>query len=389
MKKICSFFAAFCLFGIALAAPKDTLRVEDSAHFEQGIVEKSTVLTDENATIFIEFPRTIQAVEKLTKSRFTGELLSPKEIEKPAKHPKTRMDQYFSFEILSGEGEVLQFSDRVSGRRSITQYQIDKNPEEYVAGALPIMVFVTTSETARKLALWKFISEEKGWKRIGGVQEGDADAKEKILTVKLPETGTYTIFDEWPLPSGENSPYEDNYVETLEFLELQQIQIANQIASLKAAGVTSLVELRAQEALENSENEAIGDDNLFEDGSEFRLDSDLFPDGENTIPAVEIPDTTFETTPKAEVTPIDPTAKFGLGATTPLGELSLNSFTANGANNQPKTLTTPTGETIDQPIGATLPEAGASNWWSWNLAILILFLSAIIGGSWWVIKENS
>ena len=119
------------------------------------------------------------------------------------------------------------------------------------------------------------------------------------------------------------------------------------------------------------------------DGPEriFALDPTLFPDGTQTIP-------TIEPTPlPTSLTPTDQSAGFGLGLTPQLGELGLASITATGnPTTQPQTLTTPTGEIIDQPIGATLPEAGVNNWWSWNLAILILFLGGIICGTWCVIR---
>ncbi|PID70827.1 hypothetical protein CSB37_00210 [bacterium DOLZORAL124_38_8] len=377
--------------GVVLAASKAVLRVEDSATFKAGVVDHSTVLADEEGTVFVEFPRSILAVETLSHARFEGEILPPKLIEKPAENPKTRMESLVSFEILSGEGEQLTFTDRVLGSRRVSQSFMDKHPDEYVVGALPTLVFVAPDESVGRLKLWRFVSEKEGWIRAGGVQEKTEDGP-VVFTAKLEKTGVYTIFDEEPKPKGKVFSVDAEYEQTLAYLEQQKAKIDAQINQLKAAGVTSVAELADLEA---SQTEGVNESNLFEPDSAFELDPNLFPDGENT--EVSVNDSVQNSVKKSD--PLIDNKKsenqrFGLGTASQLGELSLASLTKRSPQTKSmreKQLETPEGETINQPVGAQLPEAGMKSnnlWWSWNLFWLVLLFGAIVGGSWWVIKEN-
>lgn len=258
MKKLFAGLWACGLFcGGVFAAPTEPLRVSQSAKIEQGYLDETVVLTDSDGGVFLEFPKSLKVLYSESKAAFDGELLSPVKIELPDQSPRTRMKELYSFDLVSDAGEPLFFTDRISTLHQRNRMrELILNPENTESGSRPKLLFVLQDDSVRNPRLWRYISEEEGWSRVGGVVSESGE--KRIFSAKISLTGKYSIFDESPIST---DAFED-YIpeETIESLSAKIERLQSQ-----------LHEMKAEEGLFDGENEiffeqqsSLEDEALFE-----------------------------------------------------------------------------------------------------------------------------
>jgi len=176
------------------------MRTEDAIMVQNGQVLETGVLADSEGQVFIEFIKGTRVLREEDRTLFTGAILPPAIIGLPARSPRTRMEELLTFELLPDSGDALQFKDKfdVMTRRNRLRYEY-MNPGAVLRTALVQLIMPIEGDIGSP-KLWKFLSEEEGWMRIGGKIEESSTPDVRIFSSTLQETGVFAIFDEDPPP---------------------------------------------------------------------------------------------------------------------------------------------------------------------------------------------
>lgn len=201
MKKL--FLFGFVLTGISffcegLVLAVEPIRANAFIPMVEGEITETGLLVEAGGKVFIEFPKGTLVVKKETRESFTGSLFPPEIIERPAKNPRPRMNELFSFELLGDTADKLLFTDKFSLMSELSRLREKfQNPESFER-TIVVRVLAPIREEVGKLGLWEFRGEDAGWTRRGGMQKESSDPEIMVFMAVIRGTGTFTVFDEDP-----------------------------------------------------------------------------------------------------------------------------------------------------------------------------------------------
>lgn len=184
------------------------LKTANSVNIVNGAITETVVISDDSGQIFIEFIKGDRVAKSLDGQIYNGEILPPFRIDSPAKAPRARMRELLSFELISDTNESLDLIDQFTAMqakerlRNSLRNQIDTRSQ----GAQIITLF-NAAENINNPALWHYNAAnlERPWERLGGIMGETPAGEDRVFSAYLYGTGTYTIWDENPLPTFEVS----------------------------------------------------------------------------------------------------------------------------------------------------------------------------------------
>ncbi len=260
----------------ATALGQSRLKTTNSVAIKDGFIVESVVLADASSQLFLEFIKNDRVAKSLDGQIYTGEILPPVKIDSPAKAPRARMREVLSFEVISDTSEALELIDQFSALHSKVRLRqsLSNQAGERTQGAQLIALFDVADEINNP-ALWRYMPENplSPWKRLGGITGETPAGEDQIFSAYLFSTGTFTIWDENPLPTFEPSFINDE----IEFAEPSPYpsvtEEEEELSLLEEADFVELLE---------------GDAALFEDELETLSEPE---DDELTVPAVSTTET--------------------------------------------------------------------------------------------------
>jgi hypothetical protein len=180
---------------------KESLRTLDSIEFENGEVQKTGLIADTEGRIFLEFNETVLAVITDGKTKFTGEIMPPEIIVLPARTPRARMREIFTFELLADTGEEISFSDKIDLLNERNRIRLSYNDPDSLVRTAAVKLLSPIKEEFRILALWKYLPAEDKWKRLGGKTNDTSEEDTSVFSAIIWGTGIYSLLDENPSPT--------------------------------------------------------------------------------------------------------------------------------------------------------------------------------------------
>jgi hypothetical protein len=194
------FFLGTTLLATTVVA-KEPLRTQDSVIVKGGKISQTSIISDPNGEIFLEFLKDMRVINSSDRTSFEGEILPPALISLPDRAPRPRMQEILTFELLADTAERILFTDKFSllQRASIARMQLT-DPDNFQRTSL-VKVFAPIKNQQNVLALWEYKGNDEGWARLGGSAEVSSDPDVLVFSSSIKSTGIFTIFEENPPPS--------------------------------------------------------------------------------------------------------------------------------------------------------------------------------------------
>jgi hypothetical protein len=190
------------LFSVSPLVFGESLKTDSSVEVKAGDAENNAVLADSGGNLYLEFSDKTRVVYALDHTLFTGEILAPTPIEQPGKSPRPRMREIISFEFMPDTGDNILFVDRLN-----TLHQANRirekytNPEGLISTARVKLIVPIGDPKIGNPKLWEYISDDEGWKRVGGKIEESSTDGIRIFSASMMNSGRFTVFDEAPAPT--------------------------------------------------------------------------------------------------------------------------------------------------------------------------------------------
>lgn len=188
------------------SAQRSPLRSQTSVLIQGGKVVESAILADADGQVFIEVPLRLQAKIKGLKSpNYTGELLAPIIREPINKAPRERMRNVVSFDFGSITGDHLQLTDRYYGLSQQRIKKLQSQDQDLKRYVMKVFVPVKTEQNIRTPKLYRYNNAKNTWQKIGGTLNQTQDNTTQLFQATITETGSYTLWDENPMPQFQNA----------------------------------------------------------------------------------------------------------------------------------------------------------------------------------------
>ncbi|NCP67574.1 hypothetical protein GW756_04870 [bacterium] len=203
MQKLILFGLLIIALSSATALGQSRLKTANSVNIKDGYIEETVVLVDDAGELYLEFIKDDRVAKSLDGQIYTGEILPPIQIDALAKAPRARMREVLSFEVISDTNEPLELIDQFTALQSKERlrFSLKNQAGQRSQGAQLISVF-KAEDNVNDPALWKYYPEnpKTPWKRLGGIKGETPAEEDQIFSAYLFSTGSYTIWDENPLP---------------------------------------------------------------------------------------------------------------------------------------------------------------------------------------------
>jgi hypothetical protein len=283
VQKILTTGLVFSLFLSASALGQSRLKKASSAQVNAGFIAETVVIADSANKLFLEFIKGDRVAKSLDGQIYDGEILPPVQIDNQYNAPRARMRELLSFEVISDTNESLELIDQFAAMTAKQRLRtsLGNQAGNRSQGAQIITLFDEGSNISDP-ALWKYNPENvrSPWKRLGGIMAETPIESEKLFSAFLFSTGTYTIWDENPLPTFEPS-FQNDEIELAEASPFPSvIEEEEELATFENEDFVKLLE--GEEAFfdaDFTDSPSIGDDE---------------PQG--LVPAVGLPDNSTDST---------------------------------------------------------------------------------------------
>jgi hypothetical protein len=192
----------------ATALGQSRLKTANSVQIKDGFITETVVLADDQGKLFLEFIKGDRVAKSLDGQIYTGEVLPPVQTDSLAKAPRARMREVLTFEVISDTSEPLELIDQFAALHSKERLRLSLgNQAGQRRQGAQLITLLKEAENVNNPALWQYNPQNKNtpWERLGGITGETPIGEDQLFSAYLFSTGTFTIWDENPLPDFEPS----------------------------------------------------------------------------------------------------------------------------------------------------------------------------------------